>query len=113
MATTEYGVNDALAVKLWSKKLFQEALKKTYFSRFLGKTSSSLIQIKDETSKGPGDRITIGLRMQLAGASSKKSRMWRTLVSKSPFPIFGRNFTSLTVPCVVLRRDSFAFCASS
>ena len=67
MASTSYGVNDALAVKLWSKKLFQEALKATYFSRFIGKSSSSIIQIKDETSKGPGDRITIGLRMQLSG----------------------------------------------
>jgi N4-gp56 family major capsid protein len=67
MATTSYGVNDALAVKLWSKKLFQDALKKTYFDKFLGKGSNSLIQIKDDTSKGPGDRITVGLRMQLSG----------------------------------------------
>lgn len=67
MATTEYGVNDALAVKLWSKKLFQEALKKTYISKFLGRGSDSLVQIKDETSKGAGDKITFGLRMQLAG----------------------------------------------
>lgn len=68
MADTSYGVNDALAVKLWSKKLFQDALKATYASRFMGKTSASLLQIKDETSKGPGDRITYGLRMQLTGA---------------------------------------------
>lgn len=67
MSTTSYGVNDALAVKLWSKKLFQESLKKTYFSKFIGKSSSSVIQIKDETSKGPGDKITVGLRMQLTG----------------------------------------------
>ena len=67
MANTSYGVNDALAVKLWSKKLFQEALKQTYISRFMGKGSSSIIQIKDETSKGAGDQITVGLRMQLSG----------------------------------------------
>jgi N4-gp56 family major capsid protein len=67
MATTSYGVNNDLAVKLWSKKLFTEALKATYFSKFMGKTSSSLIQIKDETSKSAGDRITVGLRMQLSG----------------------------------------------
>ena len=67
MATTEYGVNDALAVKLWAKKLFQEALKKTYASKFMGSGSDSLIQIKGETSKSAGDRITVGLRMQLSG----------------------------------------------
>jgi N4-gp56 family major capsid protein len=68
MANTNYGVNDTLAVKLFSKKLFQDALKKTYFKRFMGTGSDSLVQIKNETSKGPGDKITVGLRMQLSGA---------------------------------------------
>lgn len=67
MATTEYGVNDALAVKTWSRKLFQEALKKAWASKFMGTSSSSLIQLKNEVSKGPGDKITVGLRMQLSG----------------------------------------------
>jgi N4-gp56 family major capsid protein len=68
MATTSYGVNDALAVKTWGKKLFVDALKKTHASKFMGKGSNSLVQIRDEVSKGPGDKITVGLRMQLSGA---------------------------------------------
>jgi hypothetical protein len=67
MAVTAYGVNDALAVKLWSKELAVEALKKTYFKDFIGSSPSSLIQLKSETSKGPGDKITFGLRMQASG----------------------------------------------
>lgn len=67
MAQTSYGVNDPLAVKLWSKKLQVEALKTTWASKFMGTTSGSLIQIKDETQKSAGDRITYGLRMQLTG----------------------------------------------
>lgn len=67
MATTNYGVNDNLAVKLWSRKLFEEALKQCRAGRFIGKSSNSLIQLKDETQKGPGDRIRVGLRMQLTG----------------------------------------------
>lgn len=67
MATTEYGVNHPLAVKAWAKKLFVEALKDTYFSRFMGTGSDNIIQIKTELQKGPGDRITQGLRMQLSG----------------------------------------------
>ncbi len=39
--------------------------------------------------------------------------MWRTFVSKSPLPIFGRNFTSLIDTWTVLRRDSLAFWLSS
>lgn len=68
MAVTSYGTNDPLAVKLWSKRLSVEVLKNCWASKFMGKTSASVIQIKDETQKGPGDKITYGLRMQLTGA---------------------------------------------
>lgn len=65
MAQTDYPLNHPLAVKLFAKGLMQEALKQTYFAKFIGKSSDSLIQIKEETSKGAGDKITFGLRMQL------------------------------------------------
>lgn len=64
---TDYGVNHPLAVKLWSRKLIREALKRTYVSKFMGKTTDSVVYIKDETSKSAGDRVTCGLRMQLSG----------------------------------------------
>jgi N4-gp56 family major capsid protein len=68
LAATTYGTNDALAVKLWSKRLVAEVLKATWCSRFMGPTASSIIQIKDETQKSAGDKITYGLRMQLSQA---------------------------------------------
>lgn len=64
---TAYGVNDPEAVKLWSTKLMREALKKTYMKKFMGPKSENMIQIKNETSKGPGDRIRVTLRKQLNG----------------------------------------------
>lgn len=67
MATTSYGVNHPLAVKQWARKLYHEALKETYFARFMGTGSDSLIQIRNEVSKDAGDRITVGLRMLLSG----------------------------------------------
>ena len=67
MATTSYGTNHALAVKLWSRKLFREALKQTFFSKYMGEGSDSLVQVLTDTKKGAGDRITVGLRMQLSG----------------------------------------------
>lgn len=67
MATTYFGVNDPLAVKLWSKRLSVEALKATWIYRFIGENSDAMIMVKDETSKSAGDQITYGLRMQLAG----------------------------------------------
>lgn len=68
MAVTSYGVNHAQAVKLWAKDLEAEALKLCWVSRFIGSSSDSLIQIKDDTSKQAGDRIRFSLRMQLGGA---------------------------------------------
>ena len=68
MALTEYGVNANEAVKLWSRRLAREALKQTYIQRFLGTGDSSIIQLKPDTQKGPGDRIRCTLRMQLSGA---------------------------------------------
>ena len=67
MATTGYGVNDSEAVKLWSKKLFREALNNTTMAADIGSGSGSIIQLMDDTSKGAGDRIRTILRMQLSG----------------------------------------------
>jgi N4-gp56 family major capsid protein len=67
MSTTTYGVNDVLSNKLWAKKLNVEVLKQTYFGKFTGEGSSNMIQVKTELSQSAGDKITIGLRVQLNG----------------------------------------------
>ncbi len=67
MASTSYGVNDSLSNKLWAKKLSAEALKETYFGRFMGTGSDNMIHMKSETSTNAGDAVTFGLRMQLSG----------------------------------------------
>lgn len=67
MAVTTFGINDALANKLWSKKLATEASKATAIAPLIGTGTNSIIQIKDETSKGAGDKVTFGLRTQLIG----------------------------------------------
>ncbi|WP_050384576.1 N4-gp56 family major capsid protein [Bradyrhizobium pachyrhizi] len=67
MSTTSYGLNDTLSNKLWAKKLNAEALKQTYFGKFMGEASSNMIQVKTEFEKGAGDELTIGLRVQLQG----------------------------------------------
>ena len=71
MSTTGYSTNHALTQKLWAKKLNVESLKEAYVSKFIGKGSSSLIQYREETSKSKGDKITIGLRMQLSGDGTR------------------------------------------
>lgn len=71
MAATSYGVNNPLAVKAWAKKLLVETLKQTRYDQFKGSTSTEgLISRRTEMSKDAGDRVTIGLRMQLTGAGT-------------------------------------------
>jgi len=67
MARTAFGVNDPLAVKIWSKDLAIEALKKTYLGKFSGKGEDNLCQIKTDLKSGAGDKITCGLVIQLNG----------------------------------------------
>src|SRR5258705_4353487 len=67
MAVTTFGVNDTLAVKLWSKSLDNEVLKYTDIGPLIGDDANSVIQRKIETSKGAGDKVTFGLRLQLSG----------------------------------------------
>ena len=67
MSTKTFGVNDALSNKLWSARFAKEVEKMTYFGRFMGTGNDNIIQIKTETSKASGDKITCGLVMALIG----------------------------------------------
>lgn len=68
MADTSFGVNHPLAVKIWSRKVFQESLKQMWFTKFIGTGNRSVIQRMDELRKSAGDRIRVPLRVQLNGA---------------------------------------------
>ena len=67
MAKTEFGVNHPLAVKVWSKALASEAYRRTFIGKFIGQSEDSLIQEKVDLKKSAGDRITVGLNVQLQG----------------------------------------------
>ena len=67
MAVKTFGVNDALSNKLWAAKFIKEVEKKTYFGKFMGESDDNIIQLKTETQKSAGDKITNGLVMSLSG----------------------------------------------
>lgn len=75
MAITSFGVNDALAVKLWSKSLDNEAVKYTDVAPLIGDGPNAIIHRKTETAKGAGDRVTYGIRMQLQGAGFTENQL--------------------------------------
>jgi N4-gp56 family major capsid protein len=66
MATsTNFALNDPLAVRLWSQSLSLEAVKDMYFSKFIGESLDSMLVLKTDLAKGAGESITVGLRMKL------------------------------------------------
>jgi N4-gp56 family major capsid protein len=65
MATTSFALNDAYAVKLWSKELSVEAMKYTEIAPLIGTDAGSIVHKKEETEKGKGDQVTFGLRLQM------------------------------------------------
>lgn len=67
MATTTFAVNDAMAVKLWSKKVIEAERDTSDVAKLMGESDDSIIQEKKDTSKGPGDQVTFALRARLAG----------------------------------------------
>ncbi len=75
MADTQFLSNNALTVEKWSAVLFKDALKQTYFGKYVGGDSSSLIQTKEDLLKEVGDKITFGLLMKLSGAGRKNDEV--------------------------------------
>ncbi len=69
MAMTEFPANHPLAVRLWAKRLFVETLRECFIDRFIGSSEkNAIIFMRDELKKSAGDRVTMGLRLQLSGA---------------------------------------------
>jgi N4-gp56 family major capsid protein len=67
MAVKTYATGDPEVVKLWSKRLARETLKKTVCYPYIKDSGDALCTLETDTQKGPGDRVTVTLRMQLSG----------------------------------------------
>jgi len=73
MAEWNYGVNDAATVKLFSHRLFKQAIQATTVWKLCNISSSvedgqNICQILDDTQKSEGDQITYDILAELEGA---------------------------------------------
>ena len=71
MATPVYGKTEVpveLTLKWWAKATWQAGIKESYFYRFMGHDSKSIVHVKEELEKGKGTSINIALRLPLVGA---------------------------------------------
>jgi N4-gp56 family major capsid protein len=72
MAVQGFSTSNAFNPRIHAKGVEAEALAKAVVSPFIGKTSSSLIQLREELGKGPGDTLRVGLRMQMDESTRPK-----------------------------------------
>lgn len=73
MATTSFGLNDAMTVKLWSKMLTAAEREYLDIAPLMGEDENAIIQVKTETKKGAGDKVTFGLRARLTGEGKSEN----------------------------------------
>lgn len=62
MAFASFGVNDAMAAKVWSKLMVKAERDSLDIAPLMGDDDQAIIHVKHELEKGPGDRVTFGLR---------------------------------------------------
>lgn len=64
---TGFALGDPEAIQRWEESLTYEAEVGAYWAKFEGTSRDSLIVVKDDLSKGGGEKITFTLRMKLTG----------------------------------------------
>jgi N4-gp56 family major capsid protein len=57
-----------LTVQQWDAKFFSESLNANIFKPFMGTATNSVIQVKEDLTKKPGDSVTYSLVNKLSGA---------------------------------------------
>lgn len=66
MSTTTFTPASNLAIKVWSRKAFNDAVKATMYGMFTGTSDRAVVQVKNEL-KSEGDRVRFGLRALPSG----------------------------------------------
>jgi N4-gp56 family major capsid protein len=66
MALTAVTAN--LVEKQWDNDFYTSYVRKNRFNRYMGTSSNSIIQIKEQLGKAAGDQITLALVAELSGA---------------------------------------------
>jgi N4-gp56 family major capsid protein len=65
MAKLGFATGDSQVRKAYEEKLFRETVKESYFSRFMGEGSESMVQTQTQLEKAKGDRVTFAISMRL------------------------------------------------
>src|SRR3989304_1997759 len=67
MAYTEILTGHDLTVEQWNEDIFKDYIGQMWWKNLMGTSQNSIINVKDDLTKKPGDAITIGVRGTLQG----------------------------------------------
>ena len=76
---TAFATGDAETKKLWSEKLYRQALKSNFFYSMTGKGMNNIIEEKNDFTKAKGDVVTFTLAMNLSGRGQTSTTTGITL----------------------------------
>ena len=63
----ETSISSGLTVQQWDENYFTEYLNQNFFKKFMGTGTNSMIQVKEDLTKKPGDAVTFTLINRLTG----------------------------------------------
>lgn len=63
----ETSIPSGLTVQQWDENYFTEYLNQNFFKKFMGTGTNSMIQVKEDLTKKPGDAVTFTLINRLTG----------------------------------------------
>ena len=97
---TDTTVPSALRVKQWDSNFFSEWIRDNQFAKYMGTGSSSLIQLREDLIKKPGDTITLQLINRLTGAAITDSGVlngYEEDLTQRSFPITVHQYRNAVV----------------
>lgn len=63
----EFKIPEKLVPKLWTKKVWREGLKASYFDKFTSTNGSNVVHTNKDLKQAKGDEVNFGLAMNLKG----------------------------------------------
>lgn len=73
MSTTSIPTD--MTVQQWDADYFEEFVNKDFFKKFTSTSADSMIQVKEDLTKKPGDTIHVALRNKLKGKAKKSNEL--------------------------------------
>ncbi len=91
MAVTIIGTDDSVTNEQFDASIFREYVQQVWWKNFMGAGANSIIQVKNDLTKKPGDAITINLKGKMQGGKVTGSN--KGIGNEGRVDFFGQRIT--------------------